>query len=93
MTREELFNVPGLQAVGVETEVKDLLNTAEACVNAGFHIHLDKPAGESLPQFKRILDQAARKHLARANGLHVPLQSGRRAAPRVPRQGVSRRAV
>ena len=27
------------------------------------HIHLDKPAGESLPQFKRILDEAAKKHL------------------------------
>ncbi len=64
MTREELFNVPDLKAVGVETEVKDLLDNAEACVNAGFHVHIDKPAGESLPQFKRILDQAARKHLA-----------------------------
>jgi predicted dehydrogenase len=27
------------------------------------HIHLDKPAGESLPQFKRILDTAAKQHL------------------------------
>jgi predicted dehydrogenase len=63
MTQEQLLNAPGLQAVGVETRVKDLLNTAEACVNAGMHVHIDKPAGESLPQFKRILDAAARKHL------------------------------
>lgn len=62
MTQEELLNVPGLQVVGVETRVRDLLDTAETCVNAGFHIHLDKPAGESLPQFKRILDAAASKH-------------------------------
>jgi predicted dehydrogenase len=40
------------------------LNTAEECLAAGKHIHLDKPAGESLPQFQRLLEEAARKHLA-----------------------------
>jgi len=64
MTREELLNIPGLQVVGVETPVRDLLDNAEVCIAAGKHIHLDKPAGESLPQFKRILDEASRKHLA-----------------------------
>jgi predicted dehydrogenase len=63
LTQEELLNTPGLQAVLVETEVRDLLNTAEACVSAGKHIHLDKPAGESLPQFRRILDGAAKQKL------------------------------
>lgn len=64
MTQEELLNTPGLQVVGIETRVRDLLDTAETCVAAGKHIHLDKPAGESLPQFKRILDAAAQGHLA-----------------------------
>lgn len=64
MTREELLNSPGLQVVGVETPVRELLDNAEVCIAAGKHIHLDKPAGESLPQFKRILDEAAKKHLA-----------------------------
>ncbi len=63
MTQDELLNVPGLQVVGVETRVRDLLKTAETCVDAGMNIHLDKPAGESLPHFKRVLDKAARKHL------------------------------
>ncbi len=63
MTKEELLNTPGLQVVGVETRVRDLLNTAEECIAAGKHVHLDKPAGESLPQFKRLLDEAAKKHL------------------------------
>jgi predicted dehydrogenase len=54
----------GLEAVLVETRVRDLLDTAEAlCVAAGKHIHLDKPAGESLPQFRRILDAAERQKL------------------------------
>ena len=49
---------PGLQAVLVETRVGDLLETAETCVAAGKHIHVDKPAGESLPQFRRLLAAA-----------------------------------
>jgi len=63
MTREQLLNAPGLQVVLVETRVRDLLSTAEACVAAGKHIHLDKPAGESLPQFQRILDSARKQSL------------------------------
>jgi predicted dehydrogenase len=63
LTEEQLLNTPGLQVVGVETEVKDLLSTAERCVAADKHIHLDKPGGESLPHFKSILDAAAAKHL------------------------------
>ena len=63
MTQEELLNSPGLQAVLVETRVRDLLPTAEACVAAGKHIHLDKPAGESLPQFERILNDAKKQQL------------------------------
>jgi predicted dehydrogenase len=63
MTQEQLLNSPGLEAVLVETRVRDSLDTAEACIAAGKHIHLDKPAGESLPQFRRILDAAARQKL------------------------------
>jgi predicted dehydrogenase len=63
MTREQLLDVPGLQAVLVETRVRDLLETAEACVDAGLHVHLDKPAGESLPRYRRILETATKKHL------------------------------
>lgn len=63
MTQEQLLNTDGLQAVLVETRVRDLLDTAEACVAAGRHIHLDKPAGESLRQFRRVLDAAKRQNL------------------------------
>lgn len=63
MTIEQVLNTPGLQVVGVETRVRDLLDVAEKCVDAGFHIHLDKPAGQSFPQFKRIMTQAESKHL------------------------------
>ena len=63
LTQEQLLNEPGLEAVAVETKVAGLLDAAELCVEAGKHVHLDKPAGESLPQFKRILADADRQGL------------------------------
>jgi predicted dehydrogenase len=63
MTQEQLLNVPGLQAVLVETRVRDLLPAAAACVAAGKHVHLDKPAGESLDEYQKILASAARQKL------------------------------
>src|SRR5438132_34259 len=63
MSEEQLLGTHGLQAVAVETEVKDLLPTGARCVAAGKHIHLDKPAGESLSAFKRLLDDATRQKL------------------------------
>lgn len=63
LTEEQLLNTSGLQVVGVETRVRDLLATAERCVQAGMHVHVDKPAGASLSHFRRILDEAARRHV------------------------------
>ena len=63
MTVDQLLGVADLQLVAIETAPGQLLDHAEQCVDAGMHIHLDKPAGESLNQFRRILDQASRRHL------------------------------
>ena len=63
LTEEQLLNVSGLQAVLVETRVRDSLDVAAVCVGAGKHIHLDKPPGESLPQLRDILQVAARQNL------------------------------
>ncbi len=63
LTEEQLLNVPGLQVVTVETEVRDLLATAQRCIDAGKHVHLDKPAGDSLPRYKALLAAAAKQKL------------------------------
>ena len=63
LTEEQLLNTRGLQAVLVETRVRDLLDTAERCIAAGKHVHLDKPAGESLAQYKRLLAAAEKQKL------------------------------
>ncbi len=63
MTREQLLQTAGLDAVLVETKVRHLLDNAAACVAAGKHVHIDKPAGESLPQFRRLLEEARKQKL------------------------------
>jgi len=63
MSEEQLLTQPGLDAVLVETQVRDSLATAERAIAAGKHVHLDKPAGESLPEYRRLLDEAARHKL------------------------------
>jgi predicted dehydrogenase len=63
ITEEQLLNTPGVSVVLVETRVRDLLATAHRCIDAGKHIHLDKPAGESLSQYRNLLDAAAKKNL------------------------------
>jgi predicted dehydrogenase len=63
MTEEQLLNTLGLQAVAVEDTHHGLVPTAMRCVEAGMHIHLDKPPGESLSAFKGVLDEATRRKL------------------------------
>lgn len=63
MTEEQLLATDGLRAVAVETEIHDLVPTAARCIAAGKHVHLDKPPGESLSAFRRLLEDASRRGL------------------------------
>lgn len=63
MAAEELLGTPGLQAVAVETTVDRLLEVAHQCIATGKHIHLDKPPGSSLTEFKRLLSESDRQGL------------------------------
>lgn len=64
LTEQQLLNESGLQAVLVETRVRDLVPAATRIAAAGVHIHLEKPGGPSLPAFNRLLDlQAEKKRL------------------------------
>jgi predicted dehydrogenase len=59
----ELLALPGLSAVAVETEVDGLVPAARRCIAAGKAVHLDKPAGPSLPLFRTLLAEAADRKL------------------------------
>lgn len=61
MTVEQLLNTEGLEAVLIETRVRDLLKYAAMGIDADLHVHLDKPAGESLDDYRRLLKRAEAK--------------------------------
>ena len=63
MTEAELLRTDGLEAIAVETHIDELLATAERSVAAGKHVHLDKPAGTSMKQFRRICKSADDQNL------------------------------
>lgn len=63
MTEEQILAADDIAAVAVETDIDNLLPTAERCIEAGRHIHLDKPAGTSLDHFRRICESADRRGL------------------------------
>ncbi len=50
-------------AVLVECDVWDLTKTAQKCVDAGKHVHIDKPASGTLKEFEVLLHTAEAKNL------------------------------
>ena len=76
MSEEQLLNTPGLQAVAVETAVRDLVPTAARCVAAGMHLHLDKPAGGFAAGLPKVAGRGGPEEADRSDGLHVPQQPG-----------------
>lgn len=59
LSEEELLAKAELLVV--ETSVDRLVPTALRCVEAGKHVHVDKPPGPSLPLFRKLLSLAAEK--------------------------------
>mgnify|MGYP001456777451 CR=1 FL=1 len=61
----EVYNgIPWMTpAVLVETDVWDLVPTAQKCIDAGVHIHMDKPAGENIAEYEKLLSDAKDKNL------------------------------
>jgi len=50
-------------AILVESDVWDLTEYAQMCIDAGKHIHMDKPASGTLEEYKHLLDTAKEKNL------------------------------
>ena len=59
----EILSMTDLDAVLVETDVWNLDDTAIKCLERGFHIHMDKPAGEDIEKYARLLYIAREKDL------------------------------
>lgn len=56
MTLEEILNNPEIEAVAVETEEIYLTKYATLAAEHGKHIHMEKPGGQSLEEFEKLID-------------------------------------
>ncbi|PHS08208.1 MAG: dehydrogenase [Blastopirellula sp.] len=54
LSEEELLSDKSVQVIAVETEVSKLVPTAMRCIQNNKHIHLDKPAGESMSDYRTL---------------------------------------
>jgi predicted dehydrogenase len=63
LSEEELFQIEGLQAVAVETDGFDLVPTALRCAEHNLHLHLDKPGGESMEAFRKLVTGCEQRNL------------------------------
>jgi predicted dehydrogenase len=63
LSQDELLGNPDIKMVAVESDVARLLAFGRAVVDAGKHLHMDKPAGTDLSAFRGLLDSAERQQL------------------------------
>lgn len=63
LTEEELFAVPGLEAVLCEGYELESVAAAQRCIDHGLHVHLDKPGGEDIAAYEKMLRDAKHRGL------------------------------
>ena len=62
-SEEELLSDGGVQAIVVEGVVRDNVPAARRAIEAGKHVHLEKPGGTSLKEFQALLRAASERGL------------------------------
>lgn len=61
LTREQLLSDPSIEIVAVESEVKRHARDAFAALNAGKHVHLEKPPADNMAETRMVVETARRK--------------------------------
>lgn len=87
LSEQELLGDDTVQVVAVEGRVQDNLGLARRAVEAGKHVHLDKPAGESLEEFKALLDLVKEKNLLFQMGYQFRYNTGFELAMKALNEG------
>lgn len=86
MSEEELAK-SGVDAVLIETFELDLIPTAIRWAKRGVHLHIDKPAGENLEEFKELIEIAKEKSLILQMGYMYRYNKGVQYALELARSG------
>jgi len=83
----EVLDDPSVQLIAVESRVQENLEYARQAVEAGKHIHLDKPPGNDLERLRSLLSEAERRQLAVQMGYMWRYHPGAQAALEAARKG------
>ncbi|MDO5566585.1 MAG: Gfo/Idh/MocA family oxidoreductase [Planctomycetia bacterium] len=87
MSQEELLNLPGLEAVAIETEMTELIPTAVKCAKRGLHLHVDKPLGQKLDECREMLDVCRKYNVIMQPGYMFRSNQGIRLAVKAVQNG------
>lgn len=63
LTREQLLGDASIQAIAVESQAKDHARDTLAALNAGKHVHVEKPPADNMKEMREIVALARRKNL------------------------------
>src|SRR5688572_14599897 len=87
MTEDELLRDPSIQMIVVECNVWDAVPMGAKVISAGKHLHLEKPPGNTLEPFKKLLEQARERKLLLQTGYVWRWHEGVNAALDAARKG------
>jgi len=87
MEEAVLLADPAIQAMTVETTLGDSARAARACLQAGKHIHLDKPGADNHADFKAMRLEAAERGLIVQMGYMLRYQPAFELLFRAHREG------
>lgn len=87
LTRDKILDDATIPVVAVESDVPDHAADARAALEAGKHIHLEKPPATDMKGLRDLLDAAARRNLIVQHGYMWRYHPGIKAALAAARQG------
>lgn len=87
LTRRQILADPSIEVVAVESAVAAHAADALACLEAGKHLHLEKPPSAKMDEFRRIVDAARRGSLLVQQGYMWRYHPGFHAALEAARNG------
>ena len=89
MEEGAMLHDPSIQLIVVECRVWEALAWGKKVIDAGKHLHLEKPTGNEWKPFKDLVEEARRKKLILQSGYlwrwHQGLMAAIEAATRPPR--------
>ena len=87
LSRDQILNEKSIQVVAVESAVKDHSAHALLVLQAGKHVHVEKPPADDLNAFKALVKEAEKRQLLLQVGYMWRYNPGFKAALEAAREG------